>query len=781
MAFDRDLPDELMSGGGAAPEFEESEALLTALGDAIAAKRAEAIKARLESGIEDVWLAAEKAYLCMDEANQGDFKNARWAKPVSMDGPLTSSVQRSDDTRSTAFVRMSARYVDAGTSRVSEILLPIGDKAFSFGPTPVPELVASLDDQTQLQQHPVTGEPGPVVRPAMPGEEPAADGTVPATAGDLAKVTLDQAKEAAEKAEKRIYDWMVECNYPAEARKIVFDSARIGVGVLKGPYPDMSRAQAMTKVEGGVKVSMVRKVKPVVRWVDPWNFFPAKGCGEDIHSGDYVVERDFLTERKLKELKRQKNADGTEIFLADQIDKVIKEGPGKCNAEGQNPSHQVSDKTYEVWYFTGTVTRRDMEAAKAIGLDDGQNPDEDVYAIITLVNSTVIRVNINPLDTGRFPYHVKPWSRRAGHWAGVGICEQVAMPQRMVNAATRALLNNAGLSSGVQIVIDQLKIVPADGKWIITPNKLWLTSEGNTVDDVAKAFRAIEFPNQTDALMAIIQYAFKLAEEATNIPLITQGQTGPTTPDTFGATELQNNNANTFLRAQGYGFDDCITEPMVHQFYEYLLLDPSVPDDEKGDFQINARGSIAMVEKAIQEVFYVTLLGVSKDPAFGVNPEKVMEEILKGKRIDARKVQYTDDEKKAMREAPPPEDPRITAAKIQAQTSVEVAKGRDAVTIRKSELDVDRDTKFEEALNERARIAQLGKEQELALKRELEVFKENNKLKTELDKIKAELAKTQMELAMQAKLAAASNAAKQVADTDMEPVGRAPTGEAFQA
>lgn len=778
MALDRDLPDELLAEGEDASEADSPEARLEALGIVIAGKRDEAVKARSESGIESVWMAAEEAYLCMDEANRSDFKNAKWAKPVSMEGPLTKDTPKSDETRSTAYVRMSARYVDAGASRVSEILLPINDKAFSFGPTPVPDLVAKVGDVAPLMQ-----EGKQVYRPLAEGEQPRegmVNGMVPATVGDMAKVTMGQATEAAEKAETRIYDWMVECNYPAEARKIVFDSARIGVGVLKGPYPDMSRAQAMTKVEGGVKVSMVRKVKPVVRWVDPWNFFPAKGCGEDIHSGDYVVERDFLTERKLKELKRQKNADGTEIFLADQIDKVIKEGPGKCNAEGQNPSHQVSDKTYEVWYFTGTVTRRDMEAAQAIGLEDGQNPDEDMYAVITLVNSTVIRVNINPLDTGRFPYHVKPWSRRAGHWAGVGICEQVAMPQRMVNAATRALLNNAGLSSGVQIVIDQLKIVPADGKWVITPNKIWYTANGDTVDDVAKAFRAIEFPNQTDALMAIIQYAFKLAEEATNIPLITQGQTGPTTPDTFGATELQNNNANTFLRSQGYGFDDCITEPMVHQFYEYLLLDPSVPDDEKGDFQINARGSIAMVEKAIQEIFYVSLLGISKDPAFGVNPEKVMEEILKGKRIDARRVQYTEEEKQKMREAPPPEDPAITAAKIRAASAEKVAQGKDAVTLQKAKLDTDRDTAYENALTQRAVVAEEGKGRELGLKRELEILKMTNAAKIELDKVKAQLAETQMELAMQRELAQMTAKAQQVADTDMEPVGRAEPGKAFQ-
>jgi hypothetical protein len=30
---------------------------------------------------------------------------------------------------------------------------------------------------------------------------------------------------------------MVECQYTAEMRKVIFDSARIGVGVVKGPFP----------------------------------------------------------------------------------------------------------------------------------------------------------------------------------------------------------------------------------------------------------------------------------------------------------------------------------------------------------------------------------------------------------------------------------------------------------------------------------------------------------------------------------------------------------------
>ena len=87
MAFEQDLPDELNGMGEDTPD--PAQAQLDKLSDAIASKRNEAIKARKESGIEDVWMAAEEAYLGIDDSNRGEFSKAKWAKPVSMNGPVT--------------------------------------------------------------------------------------------------------------------------------------------------------------------------------------------------------------------------------------------------------------------------------------------------------------------------------------------------------------------------------------------------------------------------------------------------------------------------------------------------------------------------------------------------------------------------------------------------------------------------------------------------------------------------------------------------------------------
>lgn len=782
----------------------ERDERLQELGRAIAEKRAEAVEARKASGIESVWLACEEAYLGIDDMNRHEFADAKWAKPTSMSGPVTTNRAPNDDVRSNAFVRLTSRYVDQAAAKLAEILLPIDDKAFSFEPTPIPELIMQLDDKSPLVDEmgqPVTRPIAPedAVQPAqpgaMPGMAPIAQGAqqmVQMTVADKAQKDLDKAADAAEKAEKRIYDWMTESKYPAETRKVVKDAARIGVGVLKGPFPDIKTSRAVTKVKDGVALQMTKKVVPVVRWIDPWNFFPADGCGENIHDGDHVLERDFLSTRALKKLKEQ---DG---YLAEQIDRVIEEGPGKIYAEGGNPNEKKNKKRYEIWYYYGTLTRDDLSIAMTDTslLDDIPKDQEDIHVVVSLVNDTVIRAIVNPLDSGSFPYRTMSWSRRPGHWAGVGPAEQMTTAQRMCNAATRALLNNAGLSAGPQIIIDQLGVIPADGTWRLTPNKIWYKTQDSTATDVREAFLAVLIPSVQREMMAIIEYAMKLAEESTGIPLITQGQTGPTTPDTFGAAELQDNNAHTWLRSIGYSFDDQITEPVVNDFYEWLLLDPTVPDDEKGDFNINAHGSIAMVERAIQEQVFLGLLQASANPAFKLDPGKTMEEYLKAKRLDPRKVQYSKADQEKMEQQPP--QPPI-------QIAVEQVKGQNALALQNAKNQGELQQIQQEAAHEQqllqsggatphqanavarieqekiraasaaqvqasrasAELARAEKEREIAqqngeydlrkmeLQRELALLEYANEQKLSLDQVKAQLAKSAMDNETKRQLAAA--------------------------
>ena len=761
---------------------------LEALGIAIAEKRKEAVDARRNSGIEDIWLYCEEAYLGIDDANRAEFSAAKWAKPTSMQGPVTTNQTRKTDARSTAFVRLTSRYVDAASAKLSEIILPIDDKAFSLKPSPMQDPLPGQAMQLAMQVQSVQ----PQGQPMQPGQQPpSAD---------------DKAAVAAKKAETRIYDWMVEANYPAESRKVIKDAARIGTGVLKAPFPEQQRSKSVKKLNGAIAIEMLEKIVPGMKWRDPWDMFPADGCGENIHDGDYILERDYLSPKNLKKLKGQPG------YMDDQIDKVLEEGPGKVYIEDK--ADKKSSNRYEVWYFYGGISKSDLSLTNAVGKESVK--EDTIPAIITLVNDTVIRAIINPNEDGAFPYLVVPWSRRAGHWAGVGVAEQISMPQRMVNAATRALLNNAGLSSGVQIILDQLGVVPADGSWTLTPNKIWYKTAESTASNVRDAFVAVLIPNVQQEMMATIMYGMKLAEEASGIPLVTQGQDGATTPQTFGQAELQNNNAHAWLRNVGASYDDCITEPLVKALYDWLLQDPEIPDDEKGDFQIDAKGSTAMVERAIQEQVMMGLLQAAANPAFQLDPAKLMQEYLRSKRIDPRSVKLTDEQIKAMQQQPqqPPlpimvEQIKSERAKMQLQQKDaseekdralerEIA-GVDAnVTMQKIHADTDRDTIYVNAQTARDQTNAQLKIQELDRRERIALLEFANREKISINDAKVQLAKATMAEQTKRQLAQAQvdlnlreNYEDRMLDlhkhhtslknvpAPLEPAGRAEPGQAF--
>lgn len=768
----QDLPDEVREELER-PQKQRAEHL-QGLASHIAKLRDEAVAARKESGIEHTWQDAEEAYLGIDDLTRPEFGQSKWAKPMTMEGGLIRQTMASDSTKATAFVMVTARYVDAGTAKVCEIALPIDGKPFTLKATPVPEMAAAAEDDTPAEQ--IAGQP-------MPGP----DGK-PVAVKDLAKHQITKAEKAAEKACARVYDWMVEYKHTAEMRKVIFDGARIGSGVLHGPIPEVRKARVVRRgapaqvsaqtpvaAASAVTLEIVEQTKPVARWVDVWNFYPAPGCGEDIHKGGHAFELDRMLASELAGLR---GAD----WIKDAIAEVVKEGPTKANVDQGNPRKEPHKKQFDVWHFTGKIARSAFEAANERQAKELQDGVDEVQAVVTLVNDRVIRAVRPVLESERLPYRVFNWRRRAGHWAGVGVAEQIKTPQKVVNAATRAMLNNAGMSAGSQIVSIMGALIPADGSNKITPDKLWWLNPADAagIDDVRKAFAAFEWPNKTPELMQIVEYGFKLAEEHSSIPLITQGQSGDTTPDTFGGQQLQDNNANQLLRDVGFGLNDSVTTPLVDDFYEWLLLDPDVPDDEKGDYQVDTSGALAIIEKALQDQTILAMGPMVANQAFRIDPAKWFENWCRSKRMNPADFQYSDTDWERISKQPPPVPPQIEAAKIRAESAEKIAAQQNQLAAQRNQNDIDRDTAYQNSLNERGQATDALAIETLRLKMRLAELEYANQQSISLQDAKVALARDTMKLNLQRELAGADGEGPQVATPPTEPEGRAAPGRAYQ-
>jgi hypothetical protein len=202
--------------------------------------------------------------------------------------------------------------------------------------------------------------------------------------------------------------------------------------------------------------------------------------------------------------------------------------------------------------------------------------------------------------------------------------------------------------------------------------------------------------------------------------------------------------------------------------------------------QVSVNGSLALIEKAIQDQMMAQMGAMVSNPAFGIDPKRWISEFLRSKRLNPALFQYTEEEQAKIDSQPPPEAPQVTAAKIRAEAQVATAQSRDGLIAEKTRVDTDRDRAYNELMAAREQASFETERERLTLQRDLADLKYRqaildyaNRKDIALDQAKAELAKTAMTLQTQKEMAGMNDGkAEQVAEPIVEPVGRAEDGRA---
>ena len=715
---------------------------LDAMARTLSDERSEDIRFRATSGIEQDWIEDEEHYDGIDDANRSEHSSAWTTRPAGQ-----AVTKKKGNLQSSIFLNITKPAVNIAAARVCNILMP----RVSLSPTPVPELIGLSKGEI----------PKPMLNQI--GNQFAGQ---PVQAADAAEQAVRQAMEVvkesedkAAKAQKRVEDWFVEGRYYAQNRLMIKDAAKAGSGVLKGPVPEKVKRVAFK--DG--KLIVDEQNKPVTKRVDYWNFYPAADCGENIHDGSRTWEKDAITRKKLRELK------GGD-YLDDQIDLVLSEGPMRAIAPTKQKQANVEagKGPFEIWYRYGDLTKENMEAAGCT-CEEG----ETVPALLTMVNEHVIKVTLNPLDNGKFPYDVFAWpQKRKGMPWGTGISRAGRTPQRIVVAGVRAMMDNAGRSAGPQVV-KGTQVQPNNGVNEIIPWKLWDYAEDGDLDDVKKAFAFIEVPMRQIEMANIINMGIKWMEESTNMPMLLQGQQG-SAPDLVGVVQILNANASEFLRDLGSSYDDDVSEPHGGRYYDWLLQ--YGPDDEKGEFVLDTRGASVKVEQLLQDQELLKAMQMALNPVFKKDPAKFMDEYLISRHFDPKKFDYDDQEWQKIVANMQRGDPRTAIAQMRAQLEEKLMGMEQQFEAQENER--DRQNKLVIAsIDERLKSTQLTSEE-----------------RQTLATIKGTLAGKAIEINAQAKITRDNQLldlhrhnedtkTKRRADVikkpAVEPAGRAPDGQAF--
>ena len=700
-------------------ERERTQERLQAFGQSMANQRDEWIRARYSYGVDKRWIEDEDQYNAKDNIAK---QASQMMTSVEQGYPVTT--QMAKPHRSTVYIGMTRQKTNAAEARISDILLPTDDRNWGIKPTPKPKLMAMSRD-TQMAGDRETGQP--LTHPET-GQ--------PLAMRDIARASLEVARKKSDAMQLEIEDQLVECDYNGELRKVIHNSARLGTGVIKGPIVTNRTRKAWQPykdMQGNTihQLDIVNEVTPASFSIDPRNVWPDPGCGDSIHNGKGIYEREQMTSRQVRDLAKQPG------FMKDQIRKVLEEGPKKSVTFQElkdDDQRDIARDVYEMWSYWGDVDHDDLEAA---GIKLG-NKDElrSVSACVVMINSTIVKAYLNPLEGGELPYDFYVWERVSDSVWGYGIPYLMRAQQKVLNAAWRQMMDNAGVTSGPQIIVKAGAIQPADKQWQLSARKIWFATD--EVDDVRKAFTAVEFNSHQGELSGIIKMAMELADMETGVPVIMQGEKGAA-PDTVGGMQMLMNSANVVLRRLVKQFDDMVTRPHIRRYYDYNMM-YNEDEEIKGDFSIDARGSSALLIRDIQNQAFLNLLAAGANPVYGVylDTQKLFEKALQAQHIDPKDVFKSEDELEKIKEQQKnpqeaPSDPALAVAQLRGQIEMEKAKAQNAGDM--AELQV------------RQAIAQQEGEirmAEMQLTREIEMLKMANTQNLTLEQIKAKLADTAM-------------------------------------
>lgn len=690
---------------------------LQAMGQSLGELRDDWIKARTNTGWDRRVRDDIDQYNSVDAANK---YTESMMQTVERGYPTTPG-DGTKPTRSTVFIGMTRQKTNGAEARLADILFPTDEKNWGIKPTPNPELARALNNEQPVVD-PATGQP--VIDPAT-GQ--------PVTMSQVASKKQQQAEDAAEGMSREIDDQLNEADYNGEARKVLHNAAVMGTGVIKGPVVYSRQRKSWQRVVDPTSQSSVYVLrreqinKPGSESVDPRNVWEDPACGDDIQAGRGIFERKLMTAKQLRALAKQTG------YMPDQIRKVLKEGPKPSAAMQEVVDQRYADALkacYEVWEYWGELEPADAEAA---GLQvDAEDHLQSIDACVIMVNDTVIKAFVSPLETGELPYDYFPWEKTPDSPRGIGVPGLMRSQQKILNAAWRTMMDNAGASSGPQIIVQQQGVKPADGKWEITGRKIWWATD-KTVD-VRTVFNTFQVDSRQAELAGIIQLATQMADEETAVPMIMQGNERAA-PETVGAMQMLMNASNVVLRRLVKQFDDLITKPHLSRYYDFNML-YSDKDDIKGDFDVDARGSSALLVRDIQNQAFMNLLAAAANPVFEplIDPKKLFEKALQAQHVDPVDILRSDEEIKANAELKAQsgqQDPRVAVAQLRAETDKELAtytQERDF-----AELELKREMAQEEREFRR---------EELLLTLETEMVKLAQTRELTLDQIKSRMTET---------------------------------------
>jgi len=434
------------------------------------------------------------------------------------------------------------------------------------------------------------------------------------------------AKKRCDRAAQKIRDDNQEGKWDIAFKDFLWYFVRCKAGIIKGPGAVKKKVHTWEVLPDGTFDFVAKETTATdVYAVSPFNFYPMKGV-KTVNDGD-IIEIHDLVRQSLYDLI---GVDGYSKEAIETVLSEIKAGAIKNRWIQIDDEIQVNQVSFEKTFVptsqpdtqsaTSNVMEDKIQAMEFYGSvpgsmliqwgmnPQGVDPHQEYQCNCWKIGKHVIKAVINPDSLGRKPYHVSSWAKSPTWLLGEGLFDMAEPLEDILNAITRAIINNIAIASGPQVVVNKDF---CDDKSGVYPWKRWDVTSGMMKD--GKPVDFFQPDMNTAELINAWKFFAQVLDEMT-VPAYAQGasQSGVTAGTATVFTQLLAA-ASRSIKAVVANIDDDIITPYIQMCYDNLMRDT---DDEtlKGDAFVVAKGVSSLLAKEQQAQRKTELLQATANP-----------------------------------------------------------------------------------------------------------------------------------------------------------------------
>jgi hypothetical protein len=510
---------------------------------------------------------------------------------------------------SEVFARVTPTKCRAATALLRDVYLG-SERPWDVDPTPEPQTPEDID--ANIQQL-VNIEVNTNMQNGVQVDQQMIADRVDSLRAAAEQAAKKVAHDEADKAGMRLDDILTEGNFYEAFAEFLIDLPIFPFAVMKGP--EVRRVQQTKWVNG----APVKQSIPKMFWkrVSPFDMYWSPGAAT-VGQAEFI-ERIKVTRAELSGVR------GLPGYNDEAINAVLEMSyvdglhewwdtidTSRAELEDRERWARTATSLIDTAEFTGHVSGKLL---RQWGKSAEEIPDEHEEYFVTawLIDRYVIKVQINPSTQDRAPYFITAFEQVPGSLLGYGVVDLMEDVQTICNAAARALVNNAGIASGPQVVINDAVLQAAETDDLF-PWKRWHVNYDPAL--VSSGKKAIEFyqPNINAAeLIGIYEKWSVMGDEISSIPKYMTGseKVGGAGRTASGLAMLMGNASKT-LQNVAASIDRDVVGPLLHQLYDMIML--TEPGMFRGDEQIVVKGVNHAVKREQDRMRQLEFLQLTANP-----------------------------------------------------------------------------------------------------------------------------------------------------------------------